>query len=84
MSFRFELSPDFEKQIAREVATKVQQIIDPIQRRYRGQSVDEITPVLKRELDRIGASLSTAELVKYATAINQGVPIRTRGVTTKN
>jgi hypothetical protein len=79
------MGSDFEKQIAhaaepalKEVAGKVQKVLDSMATRYNRRPVAEITPVLKRELARFGGSISDAKLNKYATAISEGTPIRTR------
>lgn len=81
MSFKFKMNPNFEKQLAREVAAKVQSdILDPIQRRYQGRPAEEIKPILKREFERVGGSMPDSELDKYANAISQGVPVHAKGV----
>lgn len=79
------MSRDFEEQIARaaepalkEIAGKIQKVLDSMAARYKGRPVVEIKPVLKRELAQFGGSMPDAELTKYATAISEGTPIRTR------
>lgn len=80
----FKMNPDFEKQLAREVAAKVQSdILDPIQRRYKGHPAEEIKPVLKQEFKRVGGSIPESELDKYASAISRGIPVHAQGVTKK-
>lgn len=77
----FKMNPEFNKQLAREVAAKVQaDILDPIQRRYRGRPVSEVKLALQQEFERVGGAMPDAELEKYANAISQGIPVRAQGV----
>lgn len=77
----FKMNPNFKKQLAREVAAKIQaDVLDPIQRRYQGRPASEVKLVLKREFERVGGAMSDSELDKYANAISQGTPVRARGI----
>lgn len=76
----FKMNPGWEKEIARlaqpalkEFAEKNQPKMDSLLQRYSGRPVAEIKPLIKREMDRWGGSLSgDAELTKIATAISKG------------
>ncbi|HUB55969.1 MAG TPA: hypothetical protein VMB04_12480 [Mycobacterium sp.] len=85
MASGFEFSRDFEEQILRaaepglkEIAGKIQKVLDSMSARYKGQPLDDIKPVLKRELAQFDDAMPDAELAKYAVAISEGTPIRTR------
>ncbi|BBY65494.1 hypothetical protein [Mycolicibacterium helvum] len=85
MGSGFEISPDFEKQLARavepalqDVAARLQVVLDSMRDRYKGRPIAEIVPVLKREFARFGGSMSDREVQKYATAISNGIAIQTR------
>ena len=71
------MSRDFEKQVTRavepalkEIAGKIQKVLDSMAARYNGRPVDEIKPALKHELAQFSDSMPDAELTRYATAIS--------------
>lgn len=67
---------ELRKAIASElktVVTQMQKAIDALGAKYKGRPVEEIKPILKRELARFDASAdSEAELTEYAQAISDG------------
>ncbi|MGV0772270.1 hypothetical protein [Mycobacterium syngnathidarum] len=73
--FEFDES-ELRKAVASELKTVVKQmqkVIDGLGAKYEGRPVEEIKPVLKRELARFDASADTdAELTEYAQAISDG------------
>jgi len=65
---RFEMNPNFEREIKREVQTK----LSKVSRHYGGQSVAEV----KRALEREG--VTEPELSQLSTAISEGREPRVR------
>jgi len=59
-----------------DASQKYQKLFDSLIRRYKGQPVEEIKPVLRREWKRIGGSISDPELTEYAQHISDGTRIR--------
>lgn len=85
MGSGFSLGKDFEREIMkaaqsglREVANDYQRMFYSLGRRYRGQPVGIIKPALRREWNRLGGSISDAELTDYATLISEGTHIEMR------
>ncbi|QDO88055.1 hypothetical protein FNH13_06575 [Ornithinimicrobium ciconiae] len=83
--FKFEMSRNFERDLKKaaqgavtDIASEYQKMFDSLSRRYRGRSVSEIKPVLRREWARIGGSISDPELTDYATLIGEGTRIQMR------
>ncbi len=85
MASGFSLGKDFEREVIkaaqsglREVANDYQMMFDSLARRYRGQPVEVIKPALRREWNRMGGSLSDAELTDYSSLISEGTHIEMR------
>lgn len=81
----FKMNSDFEKQVravadraVKDEAVKIQRLFDSLNRRYAGQPIEVIKPVLKREWQRNGGTLTDPELTEYATHISNGTKIRIR------
>lgn len=83
------LGKEFERQLERElqkatreavadIAKDYQRMFDSLSRRYRGQPVSSIKPVLRREWSRLGGNISDRELTEYATHISNGTQIKMR------
>lgn len=62
----------------KEAADDTQRMFDSLVRRYKGRSVSEIKPVLRREWARRDGTMSESELTDYATLISEGTRIQMR------
>ncbi|TQC41761.1 hypothetical protein EEB14_52775 [Rhodococcus sp. WS4] len=71
----FKLDPNFEKNIAKQVAKNMQSDIDSVYRQYKGQSVDAVKRALKRKL---GTALVEPSLTNTAEAISRGEKVDVR------
>lgn len=85
MATSFSLGKDFERELMkaaqsglRELANDYQSMFDSLGRQYRNQPVEIIKPALRREWNRMGGSISDAELTDYATLISEGTHIEMR------
>lgn len=57
----------------REFARRHQPRMDALTEQYRGRAIEEIKPVIEREMSQWGGSFSDdAELTRVATAISKG------------
>jgi len=66
---------DLRKAVDRAVnglAREYQRMFESLGRRYQGQPVEVIKPVLYRKWSRLGGSLSDTELTEYAQHISDG------------
>ena len=77
------MSDNFERDLnnmlqgtMKDIASDYQKMLDSLSRRYKGHSVAEIKPVLRREWARVGGSISDPELTDYATLISGGTSIQ--------
>lgn len=71
----FKLDPNFEKNIAKQVAKNMQSDIDSVYRQYKGQSVDAVKRALKRKL---GTALVEPSLTNIAEAISRGEKVNVK------
>lgn len=73
-------NPGWEEEILRAAQPAVEEFartnqpkMDALTEQYRGCSIEEIKPVVEREMKRWGGSFSDdAELTRVATAISEG------------
>lgn len=64
------------RKIGKQFAEENQPKMDALLQTYKGRPVSEIKPVVQREMDRWGGSLSDdAELTRIATAISEGTRV---------
>lgn len=61
--------------MVKDVAKDEQKWMDDFARRHKGQSGEQITPALKREWERRGGSITTAEARDYANLISEGTRV---------
>lgn len=74
----FEMNPNFEEEIGRQVRQVFQKVFDAVFRRYAGQPVAEVSAALECEFAREGVTITDPELTQQATAISEGTRIRVR------
>lgn len=65
----FKMNPNFERDLAKQVAGTMQRDIDAVYRQCKGQPVDSVRRALKQKL---GASLVEPTLTTVAEAISRG------------
>jgi hypothetical protein len=77
--FRFEMSPTWERDLnkmvqgaVQDIAGEYQRMFDRLAREYKRRPVAEIKTVLRHEWSRLGATISDAELTRYASLISEG------------
>lgn len=82
---RITLARDLEKQVMKaarsgveQVAGEYERMFDSVYRRYHGQPVEQIKPVIRREWSRVGGSITDPELTRYAQAISDGSRVKMR------
>lgn len=75
--FRFEMDPNWERNLRREmksaltdIAKDYQRAVDRVHRQYQGKPVSVVKPALKRALS--GANLNDKQLTEYAKVISDG------------
>lgn len=61
-----------ERQVADEYIRRHQPELDALLRRHKGKPVDEVKPIVRREMSRWEGDVPDAELTRIATAISQG------------
>lgn len=74
----FEINPNFEDEIGRQVRQLFQKVFDAVFTRHAGQPVSDIRAALESDFAREGVTITDPELTKYATAISEGTRIRVR------
>lgn len=79
MGFKFEMSPNWERDVERtaqgaieDIAADYQKMFDRLTRQYKGRPASAIKPVLRREWSRCGGTISDPELTDYAQRISEG------------
>lgn len=56
----------------REIAERMQRVVDAVSLSQAGKTAAEIAPALKREMARIDVTITDPELTQYAQAISEG------------
>ena len=82
---KFKMAKDFEHQLKRaidggmkDLAQEWTQTMERLAIRYEGRPVQEIKPILKREWERNGGTITDPELAEIAQMISTGTRIEFR------
>ena len=63
---------EIKRQVTEEFIRRHQPELDALLRRHKGKPVEEVKPIVRREMSRWEGSVPDAELTRIATAISQG------------